>query len=157
MGYSHFDKVSGQTGLGVGVKGSEIVVTDSSGNLYQAGTLVSATAVELNQYAVTVYLADANTAGSGYVTVPHAGTIAGLYAVNYAANTTTKTTLTAKIATVAVTAPAWEIAVTQAAGVTSNVVTTAANTITAGAVIEIASDGAGLPAMPATVTILITR
>jgi hypothetical protein len=31
MGYTHYDKVSGETGLAVGVKGSEIVVADSSG------------------------------------------------------------------------------------------------------------------------------
>ena len=43
MGYTHFDKVSGETGIGVGVKGSEIVVADSSGNLKQAGTQVIGT------------------------------------------------------------------------------------------------------------------
>lgn len=48
MGYTHFDKVSGETGLGVGVKGSEVVVANSEGALHQAGTEVTATAAELN-------------------------------------------------------------------------------------------------------------
>ena len=48
MGYTHFEKVSGKTGLGVGKKGSEIVVANSSGNLFQAGTQVTSTAAEIN-------------------------------------------------------------------------------------------------------------
>lgn len=118
---------------------------------------VTVSTAELNQYAVQASFADANTAGSIFVTVPHAGNIVGLYAVNSAANTTVKTVLLAKIATVTVTAPAWEIAITQAAGVTTNVVPTAANAIGAGAVIEIASDGGGTPAMPLEITIVISR
>lgn len=35
MAYTHFDKVSGRTGLGVGAKGSEILCLDSAGKLNQ--------------------------------------------------------------------------------------------------------------------------
>lgn len=122
-----------------------------------AGTSVTATADELNQYSVNVDFADANTAGSIFVVAPHAGSIVGLHAVNAVANTTVKTVLTAKIATVAVTAPAWEIAITQAAGVASSVVPTAANVVTAGQVIEVATDGGGTPVMPTSITIVISR
>lgn len=122
-----------------------------------SGTAITSTAAELNQYAINLYMADANTAGSAYVVAPHAGKIVGLQVTNYVANTTVKTVLLAKIATVIVTAPAWEIAITQAAGVASNVVPTAANAITAGAVIEINTDGGGTPVMPIMVTILIER
>lgn len=121
------------------------------------GTAVTATAVELNQYAVSVDFADANTAGSIFVVAPHAGNIVGLHAVNAIANTTTKTVLTAKIATVLVTTPAWEIAITQAAGVVSNSIPTAANVVTAGQVIEIITDGGGTPVMPTSITIVISR
>lgn len=48
MAYTHFNKVSGVTGLGVGAKGSEVVVADSSGNLTHGGTALTATAAELN-------------------------------------------------------------------------------------------------------------
>lgn len=122
-----------------------------------AGTQITATPAELNQYSVNVDFADANTAGSIFVVAPHAGSIVGLHAVNAIANTTVKTVLTAKIATVAVTAPAWEIAITQAAGVASSVVPTAANVVTAGQVIEVATDGGGTPVMPTSITIVISR
>ncbi len=118
-------------------------------------SLVSAT--KLNSVVVTRYFPDANTAGSVFVVVPHAGTITGLSIVNDAANTTTKTVFTAKIATVSVTHPAWEVAITAAAGVGVTVVPTAANTVTAGAVVEIASDGGGAPVMPCQITITILR
>lgn len=122
-----------------------------------AGTQITASPAELNQYSVNVDFADANTAGSIFVVAPHAGSIVGLHAVNAVANTTVKTVLLAKIATVAVTAPAWEIAITQAAGVASSVVPTAANVVTAGQVIEVATDGGGTPAMPTSITIVISR
>lgn len=129
---------------------------DSDGLLI-GGVAVTATPQELNAYSILTYIADANTAGSVYVIAPHAGNIIGLFAVNAVANTTTKTVLLAKIATVTVTAPAWEIAVTQAAGVASSVVPTAANAVAAAAVIEIAFDGGGAPVMPVQITILISR
>lgn len=111
----------------------------------------------LSVYSLTVQMVDANTAGSCFVVAPFSGNIIALQAVNDIANTTVKTVLLAKIATVTITAPAWEIAITQAAGVASSVVPTAANTITAGSVIEIASDGGGTPVMPISVTLIISR
>ena len=48
MGYAHFSKVSGETAVAVGVKGSEVDIADSSGNLAQAGTTITATGAELN-------------------------------------------------------------------------------------------------------------
>lgn len=122
-----------------------------------AGTQITSSPAELNQYSVNVDFADANTAGSIFVVAPHAGSIVGLHAVNAVANTTVKTVLLAKIATVTVTAPAWEIAITQAAGVASSVVPTAANVVTAGQVIEVATDGGGTPVMPTSITIVISR
>lgn len=115
------------------------------------------TAAELKQYAITVDFEDANTAGSRYVVAPHAGDIVALYAVNDVANTTVKTVLTAEIAGTLVTAPAWEIAITQAVGTVSSSVPTAANTVTAGQAIEIISDGGGTPTMPVSVTVVISR
>lgn len=116
---------------------------------FQGNTIVN--------YLLNAQQADANTAGSVFVVAPFKGKIVGLSAVNHVANTTVKTVLTAKIATVTVTAPAWEVAITQAAGVASSVVPTAANDVAEGQVIEIASDGGGTPVMPATYTISIDR
>lgn len=115
--------------------GDELVVvsggkiTEESGGAILGRTLLNAD------------MADSGTASSTFVVCPFAGTLVGLAAVNHVANTTTKTVLTAKIGGVSVTIPVWEIAVTQAAGVSSAVVPTAANAITAGQVIEFISDG----------------
>lgn len=49
MGTTHFYKVSGKNGVYVGGVGSEKTIADASGNLYQAGTQITATAAELNQ------------------------------------------------------------------------------------------------------------
>ena len=49
MGYTHFDKVCGVTGLGVGEKGSEVVVATSAGVLTHSGTAITASAAEINR------------------------------------------------------------------------------------------------------------
>jgi hypothetical protein len=49
MSYTHFKGVSAiSDGYAVGKKGSEVPVIDISGNLYQGGTLITATAAEIN-------------------------------------------------------------------------------------------------------------
>lgn len=111
----------------------------------------------LINYTLNVYQADANTAGSVYVVAPHAGIIKEMHVVNFVANTTTKTVLTAKIGGVAITLPAWEIAAAQAVGTKSSSAPTAARTVDAGDVIEIISDGGGTPTMPVEFTVSIDR
>ena len=65
MGYTHFDKVSGINGIGVGKKGAEKQIADANGNLKQAGVpLVSA--ADINRGAlkkVTGNLTKVDTAG----------------------------------------------------------------------------------------------
>jgi len=46
--YSHIGKPSGEEGLFVGAAGSEVQVASSTGQLYQSGTALTATAAELN-------------------------------------------------------------------------------------------------------------
>jgi hypothetical protein len=111
----------------------------------------------LGRAVVNAYAADIGTAGSSFVVCPFAGTIVGLGAVNHGANATTKTVLTAKLATVPVTAPAWEVAITAAAGTGVSVVPTAANVVAAGDVIEIAYDGGSTNVTPATFSITVLR
>lgn len=140
-----------------GQDNSSALLTVACDILQIGSTAVTSTASELNEYSFTRYMADANTAGSVFVVAPHAGSIIKMYATNDIANTTVKTVLTAKIATVAVTMPAFEIAITQAAGVVSSSVPTATNVVTAGQAIELISDGGGTPVMPITYTIVISR
>lgn len=56
MGYTHFDKVAGVNGLGVGAAGSEVVVATAAGQLYQSGTALTPTAAQINKaaYATTM-------------------------------------------------------------------------------------------------------
>ncbi len=117
----------------------------------------TATATELSEYSLTVYMADAGTSGSVFVVIPHAGEIRGLSAVNVAANVGTKTVLGAKIGSTAVTHPAWEVAVTAAAGTKSSVVPTAENTVAADSVLEITSDGGSSAVTPVVFTVKILR
>jgi hypothetical protein len=131
--------------------GDEMVVANGGVITEEAGGAILGRAV-LNTYA-----ADIGTAGSSFVVCPFAGTIVGLSAVNHGANAGTKTVLLAKLATVSVTAPAWEVAVTAAAGTGSSVVPTAANTVTAGQVIEIAYDGGSSNVTPATFSVTVLR
>lgn len=131
--------------------GAEIVVASGGKITEEAGGSILGRAV------VNAYAADIGTAGSSFVVCPFAGTIVGLGAVNHGANAGTKTVLLAKLATVTVTAPAWEIAITAAAGIGSSVVPTAANTVAAGDVIEIAYDGGSSNVTPATFSVTILR
>ncbi len=131
--------------------GDEQVVASGGKITEEAGGAILGRAV------VNTYAADIGTAGSSFVVSPFAGTIVGLAAVNHGANAGTKTVLTAKLATVAVTAPAWEVAVTAAAGIATAVVPTAANTVAAGDVIEVAYDGGSSNVTPASFSITILR
>ena len=111
----------------------------------------------MNSIPFVVQFDDLNTAASKYVVIPWAGNIVGAYVVNEVANTTTKTVLTLEIATVLVTMPAFEVAVTAAVGDVGSSVPTATNAVAAGATIEVITDGGGTPVMPGAVTLLIAR
>ena len=51
MGYTHFDKVSGINGIGVGKKGAEKQIANADGHLYQGETEITATGAEINRAA----------------------------------------------------------------------------------------------------------
>ena len=131
--------------------GDEMVVASGGKITEESGGAILGRAV-LNAYA-----ADIGTVGSSFVVCPFAGTIVGLAAINHGANAGTKTVLTAKLATVAVTAPAWEVAATATAGTGTAVVPTAANVVAAGDVIELAYDGGSSNVTPATFSVTILR
>jgi cytoskeletal protein CcmA (bactofilin family) len=156
------DANSALTALALPVSGLKIGAgagTSVTANAAELNTMtgITSTTAELNEYFVQAKFTDAGTAGSIFVVAPHAGSIIGLYAVNDVNNATTKTVLTAEIAGVLVTAPAWEITITQAAGTVSSSVPTATNVVTAGQAIEIISDGGTDATMPASCTIVISR
>lgn len=131
--------------------GNEIVVASGGKVTEESGGMI------LGRATLNAYFADLGTAGSTYVVCPFAGTLVGLGVVNIAANAGTKSVLTTKIATVAVTHPAFEVAVSAGAGTGVSVVPTAANTVAAGDVIEFISDGGSSAVTPATFTATILR
>ena len=137
--------------------------TPASGSKGQSSAMrTEFTAIEtamqvMNSMPFVVTFDDLNTAASRFVAIPWAGNIVGAYVVNDIANTTTKTVLTLEIATVLVTMPALEVAVTAAIGTVASAVPTALNAVAAGGAVEIITDGGGAPTMPGSVTLLITR
>ena len=106
---------------------------------------------------LNVQSADIGTSGSVYIISPFAGKVVGLAAVNSVANAGTKTVLLGKLGGTNITAPAWEVAVTAAAGTATAVVPSAANTVAAGDVIEINFDGGSSNVTPACFSITIAR
>lgn len=111
----------------------------------------------LGREVLCTYAGDIGTGGSSYVVCPFAGTVVGLAAVNHVANATTKTVLTAKINGQTITHPAFEVAVTAAAGTGVSVVPSAANAVKAGDVLEVAYDGGSSNVTPATFTFTVLR
>lgn len=133
--------------------GPDILQVETGGDIKAPG------GGSLIQQTLSTYKADAGTAGSCFLVAPHAGTIIDLTAINQAASTTTKTVLTSKIGAggTAITHPAWEIALSAAAGTKTSVTPTAANVVTAGQVIEIISDGGTDATMPVLFQVTIQR
>jgi hypothetical protein len=111
----------------------------------------------LGRAVLNAHFADIGTAGSTFVVCPFDGTVVGLDAVNIAANAGTKSVLTSKIAGATITHPAWEVAITATAGTRTGVVPSAANTVLAGQVIEIISDGGSSAVTPATISVTVLR
>lgn len=136
-------------------------VTEAAGNTATTGRVnltegATKASVELDVTVVNAYMADAGTAGSVFVPCP-AGKILQIDAVSSVANLTTATVFTPKIAGAAVTTPAFTFTTTQAAGVVSSTVPTAANVLTDAQALEIASDGGSASVMPTMFTIRIAR
>jgi len=68
MGYTHFDKVSGNNGLFAGKKGSEVQVASATGQLSQSGVAITKTAVQINDALAAV----AGSTGTG-TSIPNSG------------------------------------------------------------------------------------
>lgn len=144
---------------------SRAIVVDANGKinalditaLSLGGTAVTANATEVSEYSVQVYMPDANTPGSVYAYIPHAGSIRGLSVVAQAANGGAETVFGAAIGGVAVTHGAWKLAVGAVAGGKESVVPTADNEVAADSVLEITSDGGGNTVMPVMLSVKILR
>jgi len=105
---------------------------------------LTATAVELNTYMVSLDITDASAEAVYYAVCPHAGSISKIWTVIDSAVLTADVTVTAAIAAVAVTTGA--ITITQsgsAAGDIDSCVPSAANVVTAGQAVNFTVSGGG--------------
>lgn len=125
--------------------------------LILGGTVELPSGTSLKKAYLTVKLDDISTAGQIYVVSPVAGTIFKIYSVINGAIATANSILTPKIAGTAITDGAITVAFSgSAAGDVDSSTPTAANTITAGAAIEIETDGASSNTVEVVLTIEIT-
>lgn len=145
------------------------ITVESGGTLTVAGVTVdettlamtglTATAVELNQYAVSLDIADGSAEAVYYAVCPHAGDIAKIYTVIDGVVSTADITITAAIGATPVTNGVVTIASSGSAAGDVDVATpTAANTVTAGQAVNFTVTGGGSGGSPRVhLVMLITR
>ena len=133
------------------------VSTGQDNKLILGGTVETAGGQSLKKVYLTTSIEDISTAGQIYVVSPVAGTITKIYSVINGAIATANSILTPKIAGTAITGGAITVAFSgSAAGDVDSSTPTAANAITAGAAIEIETDGGSANTVEVVLTIEIT-
>ena len=121
------------------------------------GSVETPSGQSLKKVYLTTSIEDISTAGQIYVVSPVAGTITKIYSVINGAIATANSILTPKIAGTAITGGAITVAFSgSAAGDVDSSTPTAANAITAGAAIEIETDGGSANTVEVVLTIEIT-
>lgn len=134
------------------------VGTTNTGAAFQVdGTEITASATELNETALVFDLANVSAASSAWVVAPHAGDITKIYSVIDTALTTAVAVLDPQIGGTTMTGGTFAIAAAAVAGEVDSSTPTAANTVTAGQAIEIATDGGSTNASKAVITMILTR
>jgi hypothetical protein len=145
------------------------IEVESGGSLTIAGVTVdentlaltglTASAAELNQYSLTLGIADGSAEAVYYLVCPHAGDIAKIYSVIDGVVGTADITITAAIGATPVTNGVVTIATAASAAGDVDVATpTAANTVTAGQAINLTVTGGGAGGSPRIhVAVVITR
>lgn len=133
-------------------------VTTGQDNPYIfGGTVETSGGQSLRKAYLTTSIADISTAGQIYVVSPVAGTISKIYSVINGAIGTADAVLTPKLGGTAITDGAITVAYTSsAAGDVDSSTPSALNTITAGAAIEIETNGASTNTVEVVLTIEIT-
>ncbi|TIL38532.1 hypothetical protein [Mesorhizobium sp.] len=124
--------------------GDELVVASGGLITVEAGGSVAFPSGSANDYIVQLDVADISAEASYFAVAPFAGSISKIWTVVDGAVLTADATVTAKIATVAVTNGAVTIATAGgAAGDVDSATPTAANVVTAGQAIEFVVAGGG--------------
>lgn len=114
-----------------------------------SGTDVTATATELNQYHLTMDIADGSADTTYYLVCPHAGTISKIDTVIDGAVSSADITVTGRIGSTGITNGVVTIATSgSAAGDQDSATPTAANVVTAGQAINFVVAGGGTGGSP---------
>jgi hypothetical protein len=127
-----------------------LVITDGGLALGAgAGTVVTATAAQLNVVPIALDIADLSAEATYYVVMPHAGKVKKIWSVIDGAVSTADVTLTCNIGATPITTGVVTIATAgSAAGDVDSATPTAANTVTAGAAINCVVTGGGSGGSP---------
>ena len=150
--------IAGNAIFSDGVTDVDIQSHDGTNGLQLGSVLVTASAVELNEYTINVYMPIVCTSGSVYVPVPHAGDITLIQSAIDGILGTGDVTIDPKIATVDITNGDFTItAGGSAAGDVDSSTPTAANAVAVGDAIEIDTDGNCDGTATATFSIVIAR
>lgn len=147
------------SGGAITVESGGALTVASGGTLTVAGVTVdentlalnglTASATELNQYTLTLDIADGSAEAVYYVVCPHAGDISKIWTVIDGAVSTADITVTAAIGATPVTNGAVTIATAaSAAGDIDSATPTAANTVTAGQAVNFTVTGGGSGGSP---------
>lgn len=151
------------------VKSGGQIRVDSGGEIKVGGVTIdentlaltglTASAAELNQYALTLDIADGSAEAVYYLVAPHAGAIAKIHSVIDGAVSTADITITAAIAGVTVTNGVVTIATAASgAGDVDTATPTAANVVSAGQAFSLTVTGGGAGGSPRThVAVVIER
>ena len=112
----------------------------------------------MNAFPLNLWFVDGNTADTTFIVVPWDCLVTSIYVVvGQNGNATTDTILTPKINSIAITGGGLTIPLTASAGDVIVATPTAANAISAGQVLEVATDGGGSTVMALTISALLER
>lgn len=137
------------------INGTEITATAAELNIMDG---VESTAAELDQFVVTGEILDISATASSWAVCPYAGTIETIYTMVKGTVTDADAAITFEIGGVAVTGGAITIGYSGSAnGVIDTASPTAANTVAAGAAIEIITDGGSTGSVEADVIFVMQR
>ena len=131
--------------------------TNGDNVLVLGGTVENSAGVNLKKRSINVELADISTASSCYVVAPFAGTISKIYSVINGAISGANSIITSNINGVAITNGSLTVAFSgSAAGHIDSATPTALNTVAAGDLITITTDGGSTGTVKTVLTIEIT-
>lgn len=142
---------------GTGDAGMVITPSDTDAGV---GVLRNLTEAEISDktYTITTHIADIGSTTPARVVVPFAGTLTDVYSVIDGAVSTTDAVITVAIDGVSTTPGTFTIAFTgSAAGDVDSLAVTNGNTVVAGDVISLTSDGAPANSVRADITLVFTK